>query len=136
MNKPSDSRLPLTRRAVLAVAAVLAVVAMTLSYLPEWTTSKGDRRNSRRELIRQMSELPPLTADNFRPVQVVLRPPLVEGFELKSVAEAKQHVDADETVLAVTINGQSRAYPINVMTGPAREVFNDTLGGRAIAATW
>jgi len=39
-------------------------------------------------------------------------------------------------VLAVTVGEQSRAYPINMLTGPEREILNDTLGGRAIAATW
>jgi hypothetical protein len=36
----------------------------------------------------------------------------------------------------VMINGESRAYPINMLTGPSREILNDRLGGTAIAATW
>ena len=48
--------------------------------------------------------------------------------------------DADmsdaELVLGVTIDGHSRAYPINMLTGPRREIINDELGGHAIAATW
>ena len=41
-----------------------------------------------------------------------------------------------ELVIGVTINGESRAYPINQLTGPHREIINDELGGVAIAATW
>ena len=32
--------------------------------------------------------------------------------------------------------GQARAYPINMLTGPSREIINDVLGGVPIAATW
>ena len=39
-------------------------------------------------------------------------------------------------VLGVTINGESRAYPLNQLVGPQREIFNDTLGGRPIMPTW
>jgi hypothetical protein len=38
--------------------------------------------------------------------------------------------------LGVEIDGQSRAYPINMITRPQREVVNDQLAGHAIAATW
>lgn len=42
----------------------------------------------------------------------------------------------EELVLGIVIAGQARAYPINMLTGPSREIINDTLAGRAIAATW
>ena len=48
-------------------------------------------------------------------------------------------MDADgdnELVIGVEIDGQARAYPINQLTGPSREIINDVLAGTAIAATW
>jgi hypothetical protein len=39
-------------------------------------------------------------------------------------------------VLGVTIGKASRAYPINMLTNPTREIINDKLGGKNIAATW
>jgi hypothetical protein len=42
----------------------------------------------------------------------------------------------NELVIGVTQGDAARAYPINMLTGPRREILNDTLGGRAIAATW
>lgn len=48
----------------------------------------------------------------------------------------KAGIAGSELVLGVTVNGESRAYPINQLTGPRREIINDTLGGTAIAATW
>jgi len=51
-------------------------------------------------------------------------------------ADVKQQVLDNELVLGVVVNGKPRAYPINMLTGPSREIINDQLGGSAIAATW
>jgi hypothetical protein len=45
-------------------------------------------------------------------------------------------VSDDELVLGVQIGDEARAYPINQLSEPTRECFNETLGGRAIAVTW
>lgn len=42
----------------------------------------------------------------------------------------------NELVIGVEVDGEARAYPINQLTGPRREIINDTLAGTAIAATW
>jgi len=47
-----------------------------------------------------------------------------------TVEQAKGKVEGDELVLVVDIDGVARAYPINMLTGPAREIINDKLGGR------
>jgi len=49
---------------------------------------------------------------------------------------ATDQVRGNELVLGVVVGGTARAYPINMLTGPSREIVNDTVGGRAIAATW
>jgi hypothetical protein len=50
--------------------------------------------------------------------------------------KAAAKVKDNELVLGVTVGDQSRAYPINMLTGPRREIINDRLGNRDIAATW
>ena len=60
---------------------------------------------------------------------------IVDAKFLKS-DEVKDEVVGNELVLGVVVNGKARAYPINMLTGPAREIINDQLGGAAIAATW
>ncbi len=76
------------------------------------------------------------SAGGFRPEIMVQRfPPLTE-FPIVEAAEAGNRVRDNEIVLGVEIGGEARAYPINVLTGPSREILNDTLGDRAIAATW
>lgn len=75
-------------------------------------------------------------SSEFQPVRVlgpqrpITDPPLIEA------AQAGSRVTNNELVLGVTVEGQARAYPINMLTGPAREIINDTLGGVPIAATW
>lgn len=50
--------------------------------------------------------------------------------------KAGGNVHGNELVLGVVLGGRARAYPLNMLTGPRREIINDTLGGRPIAATW
>jgi hypothetical protein len=86
---------------------------------------------------------PPLTqaADEleFNPQTATRRSfePIVEPDNV-SLREAEKDgwVQDDELVLGVVVDGKARAYPVNTLTGPRREIINDELGGRAIAATW
>ena len=73
--------------------------------------------------------------DRYTPRQVLRRPirPIINP-----VIVAAQETDTaqNELVIGVEVNGAARAYPINQLTGPDREIINDVLGGTAIAATW
>jgi hypothetical protein len=77
------------------------------------------------------------SVENFNPRVVIRRefPPITDA-PVISAREAVGKVDNAELVLGVQINGQARAYPLNMLTGPSREIINDTLGDTAIAATW
>ncbi len=88
-------------------------------------SSSGDRLGSRT-----------IAVDQFAP-QSVLRPqaPIVDP-PFVAAAKAQDQIEPNELVLGLVINNQARAYPINMLTGPSREIFNDELGGQAIAATW
>ncbi len=48
--------------------------------------------------------------------------------------EAEQWMEPSEDVLGVTINGESRAYPVSMLS--RHEIVNDVLGGVPIAVTW
>ncbi|MBI1903723.1 MAG: DUF3179 domain-containing protein [Planctomycetes bacterium] len=69
--------------------------------------------------------------------QVVVQPfpPIVDA-PVIAARKVSSQVHDNELVLGVVVNGEARAYPINMLTGPMREIINDKLGGRAIAATW
>jgi hypothetical protein len=76
------------------------------------------------------------TSSEFRPTRVLGRQPVITDVPVKSVPEMTGILNPSELVLGVTVGGHSRAYPINMLTGPQREILNDLLGGQAIAATW
>lgn len=75
---------------------------------------------------------------DFKPRVVIPRAfPAIKDFVVVAGAGAGEKVVRDEElVLGVVVGGKSRAYPINQLTGPRREIINDKLGGVAIAATW
>lgn len=62
-------------------------------------------------------------------------PPLTRVPAVSAEAAARK-LDPKELVLGVVVGKQARAYPINMLNGPSREIVNDELDGRAIAATW
>ncbi|MBD3181239.1 DUF3179 domain-containing protein [Candidatus Poribacteria bacterium] len=72
----------------------------------------------------------------FNPIQVVPPYPAITEPPLITASQVEDQVNDNELVLGVSIDGQSRAYPINMLTGPSREIINDNLAGVAIAATW
>jgi hypothetical protein len=74
-------------------------------------------------------------AYNYAP-RKVLPVPLRAITDPKIVHANEAEISDNELVIGVEIDGQARAYPINQLTGPSREIINDELAGTAIAATW
>ncbi len=72
----------------------------------------------------------------FNPHRVVPSQPAIIDAPFVTASEVNRQVYDKELVIGVEINGEARAYPINALTGPSREIINDTLGGQAIAASW
>ena len=60
--------------------------------------------------------------------------PAILDPEFVSVDEADEWMDSDELVLGLSINGESRAYSVPMLS--SHEIVNDTVGGRKIAVTW
>ncbi len=75
-------------------------------------------------------------AEGFAPVFVVDEFEPITDAPVIGAREVEDEVNDGELVIGVEIGGEARAYPINMLTGPEREIINDTLGGRPIAATW
>ena len=76
------------------------------------------------------------TASAFRPSRVLGPQPPITSAPTATARQAANVLNPSELVIGVTVGDESRAYPINMLTGPSREIINDTLGGQAIAATW
>jgi hypothetical protein len=49
-------------------------------------------------------------------------------------AERATHVGDDDRVIAISLNGDKRAYPARILD--RHEIVNDTIGGRPVAITW
>ena len=75
-------------------------------------------------------------AETFQPRRVVRSFPAIVMPVAIPADRIIDQVRDEELVLGVTIGNVARAYPINMLTRPTREIINDKLGGRAIAATW
>jgi len=69
------------------------------------------------------------------PAKSGVRKPIVDAPFLKA-SEVTDQVSDNELVLGVVIERQARAYPINMLTGPSREIINDKIGHTNFAATW
>ena len=69
-----------------------------------------------------------VTLLGFDAIPAILDPALV------SADEAEAWMDPSEQVLALSINGDNRAYPIKMLS--RHEIVNDVVGGKPIAVTW
>lgn len=78
----------------------------------------------------------PVAAPEARPALEMHPFPPVTSVPIRPADEAQGGVGPSETVLGIVLGGQARAYPINMLSDPAREILNDELGGRPIAVTW
>ena len=73
---------------------------------------------------------------DFRPKQLMPPKPPFKQLTIKPKSDGDKLLKPDELIVGVTINGESRAYPLNMIKGPEREVINDSLGGTKILTTW
>lgn len=117
-----------SRRALVRVGTMLAV-AVPLLYLPSRSGSELRAQNDNADKRDK-------AAVDFKPRRVVPPFPSIKDAPFIPASDVTDEVSDNELVLGLVINNAARAYPINMLTGPRREIINDTLGGRAIAATW
>lgn len=74
--------------------------------------------------------------ENFNPHVACDPRPAIVNVPVLPASEVSDEVTDKELVLGIVINDKARAYPINMLTGPSREIINDELEGCAFAATW
>jgi hypothetical protein len=79
-----------------------------------------------------------LAAQDIRPedIQTILPKDAIHAILdpiFEDAAKADWIADSD-SVVGVSINGDTRAYPVAILSG--REIVNDTVGGVPIAVTW
>ena len=60
--------------------------------------------------------------------------PAILAPEFLDAEAASAQMVANERVLGLSINGDHRAYPLNLLS--RHEIVNDTVGGLLVAVTW
>tara|TARA_B100000315_G_C14356454_1_gene486399 strand:- start:340 stop:723 length:384 start_codon:yes stop_codon:yes gene_type:complete len=60
--------------------------------------------------------------------------PAILAPEFLDAGAASAQMVANERVLGLSINGDHRAYPLNLLS--RHEIVNDTVGGLPVAVTW
>ena len=117
------------------VLIVLAFVAVGVAFISIPSVQQFGRRlltsSERITIPGRAGDGPPLelvTLLGFDAIPAILSPKFV------SAGEAEQWMDTNEQVLGVSVNGDSRAYSINMLS--RHEIVNDVVGGVPIAVTW
>lgn len=72
----------------------------------------------------------------FLPKRMLDPFPAITEFPTLPASGADGWIDPLETVLGVEINGQPRAYPIDMIQYVNKEILDDSLGGVPVAVTW
>ena len=103
---------------------LLAIVAVAFSMLNA-CRSAGAQPDDRSSETRKF-----LPKTLMSPRKAIVDAPIIAADEVNN------QVSDSELVLGVVVEGQPRAYPINMLTGPAREIINDRIGQTDFAATW
>lgn len=125
-----------TSQVLVGIASVAVIVACSgriYRHSIELLRAGDPAKEARAALTK---DLPEPIAPDFRPIQVVSPFPAITNAPVVSSTAIGDRVTDSELILGIELNGESRAYPINMLTGPQREIINDRLGGRALAATW
>jgi hypothetical protein len=130
MNTKTDRSV--TRWAVLSSAA--AAIACVVAGLILLSRQQGTDQTAQAQTPKAAPK--PAPPAGFHPRKVVGRFKPITEFPIVAVDKIGDRLNPSELVLGVTVGKQSRAYPINMLTGPTREILNDTLDGHPIAATW
>ncbi len=129
MQKLKLNNLRASTRACIAAGSVAAILISGLNIFRDLQTRS------------ESAEVPEITrhgptAPGFNPKQVVPLFPAITNVPVVTVSSVGDEIGAEELVLGVEVDGQARAYPINMLTGPSREIINDRIGNTALAATW
>lgn len=114
----------------------LAIVGFVAAGLVTYLRQSGDSNNETSFPNNDIAEVAAGVDGAYKPKQVVrsIRP--IKDAPFIKADEVAGQVSDNELVLGIEINGQARAYPINMLCGPSREIINDHVGNLAIAATW
>lgn len=131
-----------TGRFVLPIVVTVSILAISFT-LDGWQEAKAFQngnaaksKNGNAPVNASSKQSPDNAPEEFAPVRVLPKMRPITDFAVVNANEATETVLNDEMILGVEINGAARAYPLNMINGPFREILNDNVGGKTIAVTW
>ena len=120
------------------IALILGALVIFVLFLPQlrqwWLTLQADevtitypsaQEDRRGPGTRDLKIVSVLGRDG---IPAILKPDMI------SADLAASQMDPNERVLGLSINGDYRAYPLNMLS--RHEIVNDTVGGKPVAVTW
>ena len=120
------------------IVLILGALVIFVVFLPQlrqwWLTLRADtvtiaypntNQTGSASATRDLEIISVLGRDG---IQAILEPVFVGG------QPATLQMKPDERVLGLSINGDHRAYPLNLLS--RHEIVNDTVGGVPVAVTW
>ncbi len=120
------------------VVAGLGALVLLAVFLPQlrlwWLTTRADEVSitypsaDANGFGQQVLDLRIITVLGRDGIPAILKPDFVDA------DEASIQMEAGERVLGLSINGDHRAYPLNLLS--RHEIVNDTVGGVPVAVTW
>jgi len=134
---PSEQLHLILHRLATAVIVVLGGVAVLLFVAGDRIQKLTEPGLDPIEEFAEPNDLDdPAEAEGFEPIYGVEEKAAITGVTTIPASEVGDEIEDDELLIGVVIDGSPRAYVIDTLTGPDREVLNDTLAGQPIAATW
>lgn len=110
-------------------AAAPATAATTSAPASASTSSQPSSDDGgARTLGAEYDDLEIVTLLGFDAIRAILEPEFVDA------AQADEWLDDDVPVIGVSINGDSRAYTVPMLS--VHEIVNDVVGGVPVAVTW
>jgi hypothetical protein len=120
-----------------AIVTSIAAFGLTVGVLTQvdrlWRPLPEPKPKMPRLTTEQNSQLTKFLGEadiRFAPFHPVVTPKTVPA------ADLEKSLTANELVIGISLNGESRAYPINMINAPNRKVINDDVGRSPIIITW
>ena len=116
------------------IALSLGVLVVAALFLPQirqlWLNLRADE---------VQVQLPPGSGQESLDLRIITvlgkdAIPAILDPQFITAAEAASEMEPSERVIGVSIDGEHRAYPLNLLS--RHEIVNDTVGGKPVAVTW
>ena len=119
-------------KALVFISVLVAIVVLTVIYVPQ--LGQPTLR-----LGAETVTIVNLSASGTRDLKIITilgrdGIPVIRDPVFGNNATARDHMEPNERVIGVSINGESNAYPLNLMSW--HEIVNDTVVGKPIAEGW